>query len=70
MIMHYLFLAVFCWMLCEAIILYRFVVVVFDSGERHKKKYFALGWGKLFDGFALMVGVFCCIRCANGNCCC
>ncbi|XP_062502919.1 adhesion G protein-coupled receptor L2-like [Corticium candelabrum] len=57
MIMHYLFLTVFCWMLCEAIILYRFVVVVFDSGERHKKKYFALGWGVPMVIVAVSVGI-------------
>lgn len=42
--LHYLSLAVFCWMLVEGIHLYRQVVQVFDSA-RHKKTYVAIGYG-------------------------
>jgi hypothetical protein len=44
-IMHYFFLAIFCWMLCEGILLYMMVVVVFDSGKTYSALFFALGWG-------------------------
>ena len=45
-IMHYLFLAVFCWMLCQGLLLYMLLVIVFDSGKTYRRRYFALGWGK------------------------
>jgi hypothetical protein len=44
-ILHYLFLAVFCWMLCEGIFLYLMLVVVFDSGKTYWKRFSVLGWG-------------------------
>jgi hypothetical protein len=43
--MHYFFLAVFCWMLCEGILIYLKLVVVFDSGKSYSRRFFALGWG-------------------------
>jgi hypothetical protein len=45
-VMHYLFLAVFSWMLCEGIVLYLLLVVVFHSGKSHSRSFFCLGWGK------------------------
>jgi hypothetical protein len=43
--MHYFFLAVFCWMLCQGILIYLMLVVVFDSGKSYSRRFFALGWG-------------------------
>jgi hypothetical protein len=45
-LLHYFFLAVFCWMLCEAYLLYLLLVVVFDSGKTYANRYFAFGWGE------------------------
>lgn len=44
-IMHYLFLCVFSWMLCEGLLIYFMLVIVFDTGKSYVKQYFALGWG-------------------------
>lgn len=44
LLLHYFFLALFCWMLCEAAILY-----LFASGIQLNKKlfiFYLLGWGK------------------------
>ena len=45
-LLHYLFTAVFCWMLCEGIMLYLMLVV--DSRTLAKKwwSFLILGWGK------------------------
>lgn len=47
-LLHYLFLSVFCWMLAEGIMLYLLVVRVF--GTLASKWYYLLilGWGKSF----------------------
>ena len=46
-LLQYFFLATFCWMLCEAVILYNMLVKVFGA---HKRKwiyfYTVLGWGE------------------------
>ena len=46
-LLHYFFLATFCWTLCEAVLLYNMLVKVFDA---HKQGwlyfYAALGWGE------------------------
>jgi G protein-coupled receptor 133 len=47
--MHYFFLAVFCWMLCQGILIYLMLVVVFDSGKSYSRRFFALGWGICFE---------------------
>jgi hypothetical protein len=44
-IMHYLFMAVFGWMLCEGILLYLMLIVVFDTGKTYRYHFSALGWG-------------------------
>ena len=46
-LLHYLFTAVFSWMLCEGILLY-FLIVKVLSFKFTKKKwpYFILGWGE------------------------
>ena len=46
-LLHYFFLAVFSWMLCEAIVLLVAVEFVFYEGFFKSRKFFALlGWGK------------------------
>ena len=47
-LLHYLFTAVFSWMLCEGILLYFLLVKVFGSKYiKRKWPYFILGWGEL-----------------------
>ena len=46
-LLHYFFTVVFCWMLCEGIILYFLLIKVFNNGLGQRKLfYLALGWGK------------------------
>ena len=46
-LLHYFLLALFCWMLCEGVLLYFLLVKVFGGGAEDKVKYFYLfGWGK------------------------
>jgi hypothetical protein len=56
-IMHYLFLAVFCWMLCEGILLYLMLIVVFKSNKSYSKHFFCLGWGLPLVVVAISFGV-------------
>ncbi|XP_062510477.1 latrophilin-like protein LAT-2 [Corticium candelabrum] len=56
-IMHYLFLAAFCWMLCEGILLYLMIVVIFDSGKTYYRQFLALGWGLPAVVVAISVGI-------------
>ena len=44
-LMHYFFLAAFSWMLCEAIMLYLLLVVVFSRLIHKWWIYLILGWG-------------------------
>nr|XP_006817910.1 PREDICTED: uncharacterized protein LOC100373477 [Saccoglossus kowalevskii] len=44
-LLHYVFMAVFCWMLVEGIHLYSKVVQVFGNWEDKLKYYCAIGWG-------------------------
>ena len=44
--LHYLFLAVFCWMLCEGVMLYLMLVVVFSSLSKKWWFFMLLGWCK------------------------
>jgi len=45
-LLHYFLLALFCWMLCEGVLLYFLLVKVFGGGAEDKVKYFYLfGWG-------------------------
>ena len=46
--MHYLFLAVFAWALCEGISIYMWFVALFYKGTFQRLRFFLLlGWGKL-----------------------
>ncbi|XP_062510794.1 adhesion G-protein coupled receptor D1-like isoform X2 [Corticium candelabrum] len=56
-IMHYLFLAAFCWMLCEGILLYLMIVVIFDGGKTYYWHFLALGWGIPAVVVAISVGI-------------
>ncbi|XP_065916129.1 adhesion G protein-coupled receptor E2-like isoform X3 [Dysidea avara] len=57
-LLHYLFTAVFSWMLCEGILLYVFLVKVFNLGSFTKKKlYFIFGWGIPVPIVAISVGI-------------
>ena len=61
-LLHYLFTAVFCWMLCEGIMIFLKLVLVFSSF--HKKWWFFLlvGWGKTshspLSSVTLKIGYF------------
>ena len=49
-LLHYLFLAAFCWMLCEGVLIYLLLVKVFGANDRKWIYIFsALGWGKLLS---------------------
>ena len=45
--LHYLFLAVFCWMLSEGVMLYLMLVVVFSTLSKKWWFFMLLGWCKL-----------------------
>jgi len=44
-LLHYFFMSAFCWMLCEGVILYLMLVVVFNNRFNNRLFFFALGWG-------------------------
>ena len=47
-ILHYFFLAVFCWMLCEGIIIYvMFVKVIYHGFFQRMYFFWLIGWGKI-----------------------
>ena len=46
-LLHYFLLAVFCWMLCEGVLLYLIIVRVIGAIVEEKVKFFLLfGWGE------------------------
>ena len=46
-LLHYFLLALFCWMLCEGVLLYIVIGKAAISGVEDKVKYFYMfGWGK------------------------
>lgn len=48
-LLHYFLLAVFCWMLCEGILLYFIIVKVIGAKVEEKVKWFLIfGWGRYF----------------------
>jgi hypothetical protein len=55
--LHYFFLAVFCWMLCEGILLYLMLIIVFDTGKSYRRYFIALGWGLPLVIVAVSLGV-------------
>ena len=46
-ILHYFFLSAFCWMLCEGIMLYLMIVVVFSKMIKRWWLYLIFAWGQL-----------------------
>ena len=46
-LLHYLFTTVFFWMLCEGIMLYLMLVLVFSEISKKWWIFFIIGWGKL-----------------------
>ena len=46
LMLHYLFLAAFCWMLCEGVMLYLLLVVVFSRVTRQWWLFVLIGYGK------------------------
>ena len=46
-LLHYFFMAAFCWMLSEGVLLFVMLYFVFYKGFfKRKRFYFAIGWGK------------------------
>ena len=45
-LLHYFFLASFCWMLCEGVMLYLMLVVVFSTMAKRWWFFLLLGWSK------------------------
>ena len=45
-LLHYLFLAAFCWMLCEGVMLHLMLVAVFSKLSRKWWFFLILGWGE------------------------
>ena len=59
-LLHYAYLASFCWMLVEGIHLYRLIVIVYGNEKNLKWLYYVIGWGKydiflkLFNNYDLI----------------
>ena len=47
LLLHYLFLSAFCWMLCEGILLYLLLVVVFSKIRRQRSVFILIGYGEV-----------------------
>lgn len=45
-VLHYLFLSSFCWMLCEGIMLYLLLVVVFSKLSKNVWFFLLIGYGE------------------------
>ena len=45
--LQYFFTSAFCWMLCEGVILYLMLVIVFSNRFNNRLFFFALGWGMI-----------------------
>ena len=46
-LLHYFFMAAFCWMLCEGVLIFVMLNFVFYEGFLMRKKFFfTVGWGK------------------------
>ena len=44
-LLHYLFLSAFCWMLCEGILLFLLLVIVFSSMSKQLWPFLLIGYG-------------------------
>ena len=47
-LLHYFFLAAFCWMLCEGVIIYLMLVAIFSKFSKRWWFFLILGWGRCF----------------------
>ena len=47
LLLHYLFLSAFCWMLCEGILLYLLLVVVFSRLSHQWWLFLLIGYGEI-----------------------
>ena len=47
-LLHYLFLAAFCWMLCEGVMIFLMLVRVFSTLSKRWWFFLLLGYGRLF----------------------
>ena len=45
-LLHYAYMSTFCWMLIEALHLYRLIVVVYGGERNLTWLYYAIGWGE------------------------
>jgi len=45
-LLHYLFLAAFCWMLCEGVMIFLMLVVVFSTLSKRWWFFLLLGYGR------------------------
>ena len=50
-LLHYLFLSAFCWMLCEGIMLYLLLIVVFSEMSKKWWPFLIIGYGKTNVGY-------------------
>ena len=57
LLLHYLFLSAFCWMLCEGILLYLLLVVVFSRLSRRWWLFILIGYGEIIK-LSLVVTVW------------
>ena len=48
-LLHYLFLSVFCWMLCEGIMLYLMLVLVFSKISKKWWIFLIIGYGEFLN---------------------
>ncbi len=46
-VLHYAYLATFCWMLVEGLHLFRLIVIVYGHEKNMKWLYYAVGWGTI-----------------------
>ena len=56
-LLHYLFLAAFCWMLCEGVMLYLMLVVVFSKLSKKWWFFLLLGWGMYIRNDQIIIAI-------------
>ena len=57
-LLHYFFLAAFCWMLCEGVMLYLMLVVVFSKLSKKWWFFLILGWGEGYTMIFLSIWIY------------
>jgi len=56
-LLQYLFLAAFCWMLCEGVMLYLMLVVVFSKLSKKWWFFLLLGWGMYIRNDQIIIAI-------------